>query len=270
MSSGSACGRTDEQSTPGMSLAWTFGGRLLHAVALDNVSMSKLEKTAPGAFKRFRRPIDHAKLPKRRTDAGVLRFNSRVRRRDLRPLALVFSGACSAERNWDELTMAPPTLRTQDFQRTTLGPVGRRVVWALAEAMFSPDGEVPPKRLDALTVELDEYVSAASKTLRFGLVAILVALRWSPLLFPFPSSNGLKRLDELPVDARASLLERLEKSRLMLFVAAYKTMLTMLFYEDESELRRIGYPGPERNRWKRGLPLATSTTSSGSPKHGRT
>jgi hypothetical protein len=57
-------------------------------------------------------------------------------------------------------------------------------------------------------------------------------------------------------------LERLEHSKvrqLPLLVVAYKTVLTMIFYEDEAEQRALGYPGPERTRWKRHLPQAAPT-----------
>ena len=138
---------------------------------------------------------------------------------------------------------------TKDFERTTLKAHHRPVLRALAEAMFSPDGEVAPERLDAFVDDVDGFISPASKTLRFGLVAMLFAIRWSPLLF-----LRLRTFDELSVDERVHHLERLERSRikqLPLLVVAYKTILTMIFYEDEAEQRAIGYPGDERTRWRR-------------------
>jgi hypothetical protein len=142
---------------------------------------------------------------------------------------------------------------TKDFARTTLGPRDRPMVRALAEAMFSPDGEVDAARLDAFVDEVDRYLSPASKTLRFGLRAMLVVLRWSPLLY-----FALRPFEALAVEERLTHLERLERSRirqLPLLVVAYKTVLTMLFYEDPIEQRALGYPGAERKRWKRGLPV---------------
>lgn len=149
--------------------------------------------------------------------------------------------------------LAPRTL-TKDFERTTLKPHHRPVIRALAEAMFSPDGEVEPERLDAFVDELDAFISPASKTLRFGLVLMTFAVRWSPLL-----SLRLSPFEALPVDDRVRHLERLERSKvaqLPLLVVAFKTILTLLFYEDEGEQRAIGYPGPERRRWRRALPTA--------------
>jgi hypothetical protein len=140
-------------------------------------------------------------------------------------------------------------LGTKDFARTTLRPSDRPVVRALAEAMFSPDGELSAEELDSFVDEVDAFISPASKTLRFGLVMMLIVIRWSPLLF-----FRFKAFDEMSVDYRVKHLERLEHSKfkqLPLLVVAYKTILTMLFYEDEEEQRAMGYPGPERKRWLR-------------------
>ena len=119
--------------------------------------------------------------------------------------------------------------------------------------MFSPDGEVSAERLDAFVEDVDSFISPASKTLRFGLVLMLSVIRWSPLLF-----FRFKTFDEMSVDDRVQHLERLEHSKvkqLPLLVVAYKTILTMIFYEEEEEQRAIGYPGAVRTRWKRGPSL---------------
>ena len=148
--------------------------------------------------------------------------------------------------------MALPPLVTKDFKRTTLGPGQRPIVRALAEALFSPDGEVSSERLDAFVDDADAFLSPASKTLRFGLVLMLYVINLSPLFF-----FRFKSFASLSVDDRVKHLERLEHSKvrqLPLLVVAYKTVLTMLFYEDEEEQRALGYPGAERKRWQRRLP----------------
>jgi hypothetical protein len=137
-------------------------------------------------------------------------------------------------------------LVTKDFRRTTLRPRHRRIVRALAEAFFSPDGEATHERLDAFVDEVDHFISPASKTLRFGLLMMLLVLRWSPLLF-----GSLRLFDAMTVEQRVRHLERLDRSKLKqlpLIVVAYKTVMTMLYYEDEQELRRLGYPGHARLR----------------------
>ncbi len=111
-------------------------------------------------------------------------------------------------------------------------------------------------KLDAFVQDVDEFISPASKTLRFGLVVMLVAIRWSPLLF-----GRLRTFDEMTVEERVQHLQRLERSKvrqLPLLVVAYKTVLTMLFYEDEAEQRALGYPGAERKRWLLRAPAAPS------------
>jgi hypothetical protein len=151
----------------------------------------------------------------------------------------------------------PLELATKDFQRTTLKEHHRSVVRALAEALFASDDAIAPERLDAFIDDVDGFMSPASKTLRFGLVLILTAIRWSPLLF-----LQLRRFDELTIEQRIHHLERLERSKVKAFpllVVAYKTILTMIFYEDEIEHPTMGYPGSERKRWKRALPIARQT-----------
>lgn len=121
--------------------------------------------------------------------------------------------------------------------------------------MFSPDGHVANEKLDLFVDEVDRFISPASKTLRFGLVMMLFAIRFSPLLY-----LRFKTFEEMTVEERIHHLERLEKSnvkQLPLLVVAFKTILTMLFYEDPEEGKVFGYPGPERKRWKRALPMRT-------------
>ena len=138
-------------------------------------------------------------------------------------------------------------LVTKDFRRTTLRPRHRPIVRALAEALFSPAGEATPERLDAFVDEVDHFISPASKTLRFGLVMMLGVLRWSPLLY-----GKFTFFDAMTVDERIAHLERLDRSKvkqLPLIVVAYKTVMTMLFYEDPQELAGLGYPGHARKRY---------------------
>jgi hypothetical protein len=142
-----------------------------------------------------------------------------------------------------------PALATKDYQRKTLKPRHRPVIRALAEAFFSPDGEVPDEKLDDFIDDVDGFISPASKTLRFGLVMLLAAIQWSPLLY-----GRFRVFSEMKLEDRIHHLEKLEASRftqISLLVVAYKTLLTMLYYEDEEELRALGYPGPERKRYLR-------------------
>jgi hypothetical protein len=142
-----------------------------------------------------------------------------------------------------------PVLATKDFQRTTLKARHRPVVRALAEAFFSPDGEVSDEKLDRFIDNVDGFISPMSKTLRFGLMLLLFAIQWSPLLY-----GRFRAFSEMKNEDRIHHLEKLEASRftkLSLLVVSYKTLLTMLFYEDPDELKALGYPGSERKRYLR-------------------
>jgi hypothetical protein len=100
--------------------------------------------------------------------------------------------------------------------------------------------------------EVDRFISPASKTLRFGLLLILDVLRWLPLLLVARPSA----FEDLAVADRVRMLRKMDASKVAIFpmfVAAYKTVMTMVFYEDDAELRTLGYPGSERHRYKRVL-----------------
>lgn len=135
--------------------------------------------------------------------------------------------------------------------RTTLGGTDRVVVRAIAEAMFSEDGEVAPARLDALVDEVDRYVSQASWPVRRGLTLGLFIVRLAPVLLFY----RLRTLEGLDVAQRVEVLARLERSRwstLSLLFIGWRTVATLVFYEDASELAAIGY-SDERVRHLRGL-----------------
>jgi hypothetical protein len=127
----------------------------------------------------------------------------------------------------------------------------RRVVRALGEALFHHDAGPRPEQLDALAARYEEHLGAVSGTLRFSLLVTLDVVRWLPVFF----GAALAPFEDLAIAARASLLERLERSRtvtLVLLFVAHKTLLSMIFFEDPDELRAMGYPGDGvRRTWLR-------------------
>jgi hypothetical protein len=150
--------------------------------------------------------------------------------------------------------MNAPVLGTKDFARTTLRPRHRPVVRALAEAMYSPGGEVPDDRLDAFVDDVDGFISPASKTLRFALKLMLDVLRVLPILIV----GRFKTFEELDRETRVRMLDKMDRHRFAPFTlifVAYKTLMTIVFYEHPDELKRLGYRGEERRRWK-SLPQA--------------
>ena len=139
--------------------------------------------------------------------------------------------------------------RTKDFARTTLRPRHRAVVRGFADALFSHATLVPSERLDAFVEDVDQFVSPASKTLRAALLVMLEIVRWSPLFVVGKFST----FEELTLEDRTRMLEKMERSRFSPFAlifVAYKTLMTMAFFEEAKELALLGYPGEERKRYK--------------------
>ncbi len=150
---------------------------------------------------------------------------------------------------------SPVALHVRDYQRRTFSPRHRRVLRAFAEALFyDENAPFEAGQLDALVEDCDDFVSRASKTLRFGLRGILDLIRWLPLFVV----RRFSTFEELPLSDRVTMLERMDGGAppLPLMLVAYKTILAMLFFETPRELAAMGYPGSERQRWKRALPIA--------------
>lgn len=146
------------------------------------------------------------------------------------------------------------SLRTRDFSRTTFRPRHRVVARAFAEALFTHDAPIADARLDAFVDDLDDFISHASKALRFALRTMLDIVRFVPLVL----LRSATPFEELPLADRTRLLEAMERSRFTPFVlmfVAYKTVMAMTYFEDDGELSSIGYPGPSRERYKVALPL---------------
>ena len=137
--------------------------------------------------------------------------------------------------------------------RTTLTKQDRVVLRAVAEAMFSEDGEVESERLDAHLDEVDAFISTASKPLRAGLRFALFVVRVAPLLLFF----RLRTIEALEVGDRVRVLSRLERSplaHLSLAFIGWRTVMTFVFYEHPVELATLGYAS-ERKVYKRRLAL---------------
>jgi len=80
---------------------------------------------------------------------------------------------------------------------------------------------------------------------------VLDLIRWAPLFVVGKASF----FENLPCEARVAMLERMERSKLApltLMLVAYKTLMTVLFFEEPSELAATGYTA-ERARYKRVL-----------------
>jgi hypothetical protein len=119
------------------------------------------------------------------------------------------------------------------------------VVRALAEALFAHPAGPTPQQLDVLIEDLDRFISPASKLRRIALLLMLALIHFAPLLL-------LKRIatfEALPLDQRVGLLERMAVSRVTAFaltLAAYKAILSLLFFEQDDELDALGYRSARR------------------------
>jgi hypothetical protein len=131
-----------------------------------------------------------------------------------------------------------------------LAPRHRLVLRALGEALFAHEGGPRPEQLDALVVGVQQHLEPVSPVQRGLLLLALELVRWLPLLL----LTSLGPFEDAPLRKRIALLERMDRSRFVLLVmplVAFKTILSMHFFEDEAELRAMGYPGDERKRWLR-------------------
>ncbi len=133
--------------------------------------------------------------------------------------------------------------------RFVLHPRQRRLLRALGDALFAHDGGPRAAQLDALVLGFEAHLTPVSRTLRFGLLAMLDLIRWLPLVLlvsPRP-------FEDLGREGRVRILERMERSRaaaLLVPLVAYKSFLAFIFFEDPDELRAMGYPGDgARKRW---------------------
>ncbi len=122
------------------------------------------------------------------------------------------------------------------------------MIRAIAEALFTDEAPLDDAMLEAFVTNIDGFMSPASKTLRAGLMLLLEVLRWLPIVVV----RKLSTFEGLPIEARTEMLDRMDRSRFSLFpliVVAFKTMLTIPYYEDDERLRAIGYPGAARKRY---------------------
>jgi hypothetical protein len=127
-------------------------------------------------------------------------------------------------------------------------PRQRAVVRAFGAALFSHAEGPRPEQLDALVDGFERHLVPVSVVQRSLLLLALELVRWLPvLLFIAP-----RTFEDVSLEGRLRILERMDRSRftlLLMPLIALKSLLSMYFFEDETELRAMGYPGDERKRW---------------------
>jgi hypothetical protein len=145
-------------------------------------------------------------------------------------------------------------VRARDFRRTTFQKQHRPTLRAVAEAIVTAETPIPEARMSEFLDDFDDYISRSSKTLRFGFLLLLQLVRVLP---PFMLAR-FALFEDLSMDDRVRMLERMESHRITLLAlvfVAFKTPMMIVWFEDPLLLAEIGYPGEERSRYKRLLPV---------------
>jgi hypothetical protein len=149
---------------------------------------------------------------------------------------------------------------TRDWQRTTYGPFGKRVLRSLAEAFFTdpddPADRGADQRFAWLVDDVDDFISQASPALRLGTRAALVLVELLPVFF----IGRFARCSSLGLEEREHYLATVEASavpRVGLLVVMFKTLMTILYFEHPEAAPHLGYDG-RHERWRgRALPTVS-------------
>lgn len=135
---------------------------------------------------------------------------------------------------------------TRDWQRTTFGPYGKRILFAMAEAFFTdpddPADRGAPQRFAWLVDDVDDFISQASPALRWGTRIAAVLVDVAPIFF----IGRFARCSSLPLVDRERYLARVEAStvpRVAVLVVMFKTLMTVLYFEHPEAAPHLGYDG---------------------------
>lgn len=135
---------------------------------------------------------------------------------------------------------------TRDWERTTYGAYEKRVLRAMAEAFFTDPDEPADRgaraRFGWLVDDVDDFISQASPTLRWGTRVAVWLVDWLPLFF----IGRFSRCENLPLDERERYLATVEESplpRVAVLVVMFKTLMTILYFEHPEAAPVLGYDG---------------------------
>ena len=142
-----------------------------------------------------------------------------------------------------EPTVVP---QTRDWQRTTFGPFGKRVLHAMAEAFFTdpndPSDRGAAQRFVWLVNDVDDFISQAGPSLRWGTRIAALIVELAPILF----IGKLARCSSLALEDRERYLAKFEAStvpRVAVLVVLFKTLMTVLYFEHPEAAPHLGYDG---------------------------
>lgn len=154
-----------------------------------------------------------------------------------RPKSLPVLAAPPGYPNVPHLPPPPPELDVRRRRGAPVPAAVRVTSRAVAEALFSPDGEtIDRARLDWLEEDFADFFSRAHGNARMILRASLLALMWLAPLFVFTPLP----LTSLSIKRRALALERLEASLLAPAALAVKAMLCILWFEHPTTREETG------------------------------
>lgn len=146
---------------------------------------------------------------------------------------------------------------TRDWERTTFGPFGRRVMLALAEVFFTdpddPADRSATTRFAWLVDDVDHFLAQSSAQLRTGVRVAAFLVEMLPLFFV----HRFARCSNLPLDVRERYLRALEASKVpyaAVLCVMFKTLMTILYFEHPEAAPHLGYDGVHaRFRGKKGV-----------------
>jgi len=158
-----------------------------------------------------------------------------------------------------KLPNAAPEPASRDFERKTFGPFARRAIRGAAEAFFTDPDEPSDRGAEArmvwLVADADDMVSHGSVQLQTGLRIGILVLE----LLPVFVIGRFALASSLTLEERVYFLRKVETGPitfLALLVIAWKTILTVLYFEHPEMAPHLGYDG-RHDRYKRGLPIVT-------------
>lgn len=113
-------------------------------------------------------------------------------------------------------------------------PRALRIIRAIASRLFDPGNGLAAERLDRFVADVQDWGRYAGPKTRLALRGAATAVQWTPIL----TMRRLARFTSLAPSDQVSHLERMERSRIALFVEAFaglKTVLSILWYDDATD-----------------------------------
>jgi hypothetical protein len=138
-----------------------------------------------------------------------------------------------------------PSPDARDFRVHAFGPITRPLVRSLAEALFHDEARPPgeaAERYEWVTEQADDFAGHASAQLAMSLRLAAIAVEWLPLIVV----GRFTRASSMSAEARSAYVSALERhpiSWFALLVVAWKTLLTIVWFEHPENAKELQYDG---------------------------